>query len=125
MADERLVPLDHEDSNYRLIKENLLSHAAIPTAQVHPINTDLMDDPEELADDYEKQLMAVFAGKNSVAFPKFDLILLGTGPDGKPASSRALHNRAPLLLATLNIAAELTYKHACSISRSHVLFVPG
>lgn len=82
LADERLVPLDHEDSNYRLIKENLLSHAAIPDAQVHPINIDLLDDPEELADDYEKQLMAVFAGKNSVAFPKFDLVLLGTGPDG-------------------------------------------
>jgi len=86
LADERLVPLDHEDSNYRLIKENLLSQAGIPQDQVHPINTELLDDPEELADDYEQSLMAVFAGKNSVAFPKFDLILLGTGPDGHTCS---------------------------------------
>ncbi|MBW0474100.1 hypothetical protein O181_013815 [Austropuccinia psidii MF-1] len=85
-ADERVVPLDHEESNYRIVHEGLFSQVPIPTENIHPINTQNLDDPEEVAHDYEKQLMARFVGKNAVAFPKFDLILLGTGPDGHTCS---------------------------------------
>jgi 6-phosphogluconolactonase len=86
LADERLVPLEHEDSNYRLIKEFLLDKAAIPQEQVHPIDVSLLDNAEECADEYEKQLMGSFAGKNAVAFPRLDLVLLGMGPDGHTCS---------------------------------------
>lgn len=85
-ADERAVPLDHEESNYRLVHEGLFSKVPIPSENIHPISADLINDPEELSHDYEKQLMNEFVGKNTVAFPRFDLILLGTGPDGHTCS---------------------------------------
>ena len=89
-ADERLVPLDHEESNYRLVKEHLFDKASIPAAQIHPLDVSLMSDPEACSEEYEQQLMASFAGKNAVAFPRFDLALLGMGPDGQLLRSSAI-----------------------------------
>ncbi|KAK9470046.1 uncharacterized protein V1510DRAFT_424118 [Dipodascopsis tothii] len=86
-ADERLVPLDHADSNYGLLKRDLLDHlgdAAPP--KVFPIDTALLDDPTECADVYEKELVKSFAAKDSVRLPAFDLLLLGCGPDGHTCS---------------------------------------
>jgi 6-phosphogluconolactonase len=85
-ADERVVPLDHEDSNYKLALDTLFSKVSIPSSHIHPIDTSLLDDLEELADSYEKELIHEFAQKDSARFPVFDLILLGTGPDGHTAS---------------------------------------
>lgn len=85
-ADERCVPLDHEDSNYLELKKQLLDPLAeqIPPGAVHTIKSELS--PEEAAEEYMDQLMAVFAAGDAVKFPVFDLILLGMGPDGHTAS---------------------------------------
>lgn len=77
-GDERPVPPDHEDSNYRMAWEALLDH--VPVGSVHPMPGELP--PEEAASSYERELRHFFGGE----FPVFDLVMLGIGGDGHTAS---------------------------------------
>lgn len=87
-ADERAVPLDHPDSNYGLLKKELLDK--IPRSHGKPvvvhIDVEKLDDTQELADAYEQALVRSFAAKDSVKLPMFDLLFLGCGPDGHTCS---------------------------------------
>lgn len=85
-CDEAAVPLDSEDSNYHSNYLSFLSTVPIPPEQIHTINPDLLGDLEELADEYEKQLVSHFAASNAARYPTFDLMLLGMGTDGETAS---------------------------------------
>ncbi|KIY45373.1 6-phosphogluconolactonase [Fistulina hepatica ATCC 64428] len=85
-VDERVVPLDHEDSNHRACTELLFSKVPIPEGNIHTIDPTLLDDLDELSDAYEQALIGEFAQKDAARFPVFDLILLGMGPDGHTAS---------------------------------------
>ncbi len=79
-GDERFVPPDHPDSNYRLVRETLLDHVPIPGANVHPMPT-VGADPETAARRYEALLLSRFTGP-----PALDWVLLGVGEDGHTAS---------------------------------------
>jgi len=78
-GDERTVPPDHEDSNYRMAYEALLSRA--PVRSVHRMRGELP--PGEAAAAYEEELREFF-GPDDV--PRFDLILCGLGEDGHTLS---------------------------------------
>lgn len=83
-GDERHVPPTDPESNYRMVNEALLSKIQIPTANVFRVNAE-NPDATAAAADYETQLKQFFELKPG-QFPRFDLILLGLGPDGHTAS---------------------------------------
>jgi 6-phosphogluconolactonase len=82
-GDERHVPPDHPDSNFRMATESLLSKVPIPEKNVHRIHAEL--DAEAAAAEYDQQLVNFFHLGN-LEMPRFDLIFLGIGPDGHTAS---------------------------------------
>lgn len=82
-GDERMVPPDDEQSNFRMAKETLLDTVAIPSVQIHRMRGEL--DPGEAAEEYERVLRESF-GVEPPSVPRFDLNILGVGPDGHTAS---------------------------------------
>ena len=85
-GDERFVPRDDAQSNYRMVREALLSRAPIPIANIHPIPTESVS-PESAASSYERELKSFYGGEHlDPARPLFDVTLLGLGPDGHTAS---------------------------------------
>jgi 6-phosphogluconolactonase len=84
-GDERFVPQDHPDSNYRMVREALLSRAPIPAANIHPVETS--GDAAAAARAYERTLKSYYGVETlDPARPLFDIELLGLGPDGHTAS---------------------------------------
>lgn len=82
-GDERHVPPDHPDSNFRMATESLLSKVPIPEKNVHRIRAELETDIA--ATEYEQELVNFFHLDNQ-EMPRFDLIFLGIGEDGHTAS---------------------------------------
>lgn len=80
-GDERDIPPDSKDSNYKMVYDNLLSKLDIPHENIFRIKTELGH--REAANDYEKRLREFFP---EVMFPSFDIVLLGLGEDGHTAS---------------------------------------
>jgi 6-phosphogluconolactonase len=83
-GDERHVSPDQEDSNYRMAHESMLSRLPVPSANIHRIKGE-MENASQAADDYEERLRE-FIRLESHGLPRFDLVLLGMGPDGHTAS---------------------------------------
>jgi len=100
-GDERHVPPTDPESNYKMANEALLSKVAIPPQNIFRVPAE-NPDSEAAALAYEKTIREAFQLKPG-KFPRFDLILLGLGPDGHTASlfpgSRALQERNRIFVA--------------------------
>lgn len=108
-GDERCVPPDHKDSNYRMAYETLLSKAPVPEENIFRIPAE-NPDPHRAAEEYAATLIEFFltrASKSATAplsnVPRFDLVLLGMGPDGHTASlfphTPAIHDTENIVVA--------------------------
>lgn len=84
-GDERCVPHDHADSNYRMTREAMLDHLPIPPENIHAIPTD--DTPADGAARYDRTLRTYYGRENlDASRPLFDVTLLGLGENGHTAS---------------------------------------
>lgn len=83
-GDERFVPLDHPDSNYRLAYETFLGPLSVPDTNIHRVVIE-GNSPAQSARNYEMELLSFFMLQPG-DYPRFDLILLGIGTDGHTAS---------------------------------------
>ena len=97
-GDERHVPPDHADSNYKMAADAMLSKVPIAETQIHRIRGE-MAAAEQAAEEYEREIRAFF----NDALPRFDLVDLGLGVDGHTASlfpgTPALDERERLCVA--------------------------
>ena len=83
-VDERCVPPDHPDSNYRMIREALLDSGEIPPGNFHRMQAEEAD-LEKVARDYAAELARVLEPQDGLR-PRLDIVFLGMGPDGHTAS---------------------------------------
>src|SRR5882724_4582842 len=122
-GDERCVPPDDLESNYRMARETLLDRVPIPAANVRRIHGE--DDPATAAEVYEAMLRALLRTP-----ARIDLVLLGLGEDGHTASlfpgGAAVHERTRWVMAARASAASLwriTLTPAVINAAAEVLFL--
>jgi 6-phosphogluconolactonase len=86
-GDDRFIPHDHPESNYRMARDAMLSTAPVPPENIHPMPTD--GTPEDAAERYERVLQKAYGASVRTLDPErplFDITLLGLGADGHTAS---------------------------------------
>ena len=131
-GDERFVPHDHPDSNYRMARDAFLSRVPVPDDNIHAVPTEGLS-PEQAAAAYETTLKR-FYGADTLApdRPLFDVTLLGIGEDGHTASlfpgQPALQETRRWVVAVIGAKSEpritLTYP-ALDSSRDVAFVVTG
>jgi 6-phosphogluconolactonase len=128
-GDERFVPRDHTDSNYRMVYDALLSRVPVHPANIHAIPAERIT-PEQAAIAYEATLKD-FHGSDTLdpGRPLFDVTLLGIGEDGHTASlfpgQPALQEKRRWVVAVVGARSEprITLAYPALDSSSHVAFL--
>jgi 6-phosphogluconolactonase len=120
-VDERCVPPDHPDSNYRMTREAMLDHVPLAPAQIHRMEGELA--PDVAASRYEAELRSSFRPEGSQT-PRFDLIALGMGPDGHTASLFP-HTAALREVTRLAVANHVQNKDAWRITLTQTVINNG
>ena len=128
-GDERCVPPDDPQSNFRMARENLFVPAAVPEKSIMRMRGEI--DPQTAAQEYEDQLNAIAIGSGEAIY-QHDLILLGLGDDGHTASlfpgTAALEETSRRVVANfvpkLN-AWRLTFTFPLINHARHILFLVG
>jgi 6-phosphogluconolactonase len=132
-GDERHVPPSHIDSNYLMVSSTLLASGLVPAANVHRVRAELPD-ANMAALDYDVELHTFFTpSMQGNGFPRFDVILLGMGPDGHTASlfpgSKALEEKKRWVVANWVEkfkSARITFTFpALNAARTVLLLVAG
>jgi 6-phosphogluconolactonase len=98
-VDERGVPPDHEQSNYRMADEFLIRRSNLPASNVHRIRAELP--AQQAAAEYRRDIQDFFRLAEG-QIPVFDLVQLGMGPEGHTGS---LFPGEPLIADRHGIAA--------------------
>jgi 6-phosphogluconolactonase len=110
-GDERHVPPQHPDSNFRMVREALLDELPVPPGNIHRIRAEEKD-ASTAAAEYEEELRRFF-GLRPGGVPRFDYVLLGLGEEGHTASlfpgSPVLHETKHLVAAPW-VAAQQTFR---------------
>lgn len=100
-SDERDVPQDHVENNYRMVSRALLDHVPLRLSHVHPMPADCRD-MAAAAEQYENTIRRLVPAEGG-PIPRFDLVLLGIGGEGHTASlfpdTPALEETERLILA--------------------------
>ncbi len=114
LVDERKVRLDHEASNYNMIRNNLFLKIDVPEKNIYPVNVSYRK-AEDCALDYEERVKA-FCNRPDVIF---DLIILGIGPDGHTASlfpGRPELNEKDRLVISTNAPVRFSVKERITLT---------
>src|SRR5215472_52486 len=126
LGDERCVPADDAESNFRMAQETLLSKVPIAEKQIHRMPAD-QPDRQAAAQDYVIEMQRVFG---TAGIPSFDLIQLGMGPQGHTASlfphSAALREQERLVVPVTTPKPppdRLTFTPPLLNAAQHVLFL--
>ncbi len=115
-VDERCVPIDDSQSNYRMTRESLLDSGAIPVERIHRVKTELVPDEAALA--YASEITKTLRLSAS-ELPAFDVVQRGMGPDGHTAS---LFPGEPLIENRTGIAAAVWVE---KMKQHRVTLLPG
>lgn len=126
-GDERTVPPDDDESNFKMANGTLLSKIDVPPANIHRMRGE--DDPDTAADDYADEIRR-YVPMNVAGIPVFDFVVLGLGEDGHTASlfpdTTAVTEERESVVSNIvpqQDTVRITLTHPVLNAAAHVLFL--